>query len=237
MSGSALVRGTSPAEDPHAWGGEPPAVSVPGICFLQSCKSKVTACPRNEEEAKRRGKPRPMRSKARRMAANVRERRRILDYNQAFNALRLALKHDLGGKRLSKIATLRRAIHRIASLSMSLHSGPTSWRSCGHAECHRPFGQESIKGSHLNLLQAPLETNCMNMAPFQSCTTTQAGGKCPPASSLQQLYECPREDPYVPSPTYYSSDHCPLGGQALCQQRHMDTTCSDPPGSLESGFF
>lgn len=38
--------------------------------------------------------------------------RSILDYNEAFNALRRALRHDLGGKRLSKIATLRRAIHR-----------------------------------------------------------------------------------------------------------------------------
>uniref|UniRef100_A0A8C9QJQ7 Basic helix-loop-helix family member a9 n=1 Tax=Spermophilus dauricus TaxID=99837 RepID=A0A8C9QJQ7_SPEDA len=61
---------------------------------------------------------RPVRSKARRMAANVRERKRILDYNEAFNALRRALRHDLGGKRLSKIATLRRAIHRITALSL-----------------------------------------------------------------------------------------------------------------------
>uniref|UniRef100_H3B005 BHLH domain-containing protein n=1 Tax=Latimeria chalumnae TaxID=7897 RepID=H3B005_LATCH len=67
---------------------------------------------------------RPVRSKARRIAANVRERKRILDYNQAFNALRLALKHDLNGKRLSKIATLRRAINRISTLSMFLHSNP-----------------------------------------------------------------------------------------------------------------
>ncbi|ELR61873.1 Class A basic helix-loop-helix protein 9, partial [Bos mutus] len=62
-----------------------------------------------EEVAGSRKRSRPVRSKARRMAANVRERRRILDYNEAFNALRRALRHDLGGKRLSKIATLRRA--------------------------------------------------------------------------------------------------------------------------------
>lgn len=65
---------------------------------------------------------RPVRSKARRVAANVRERKRILDYNQAFNALRVVLNHDLSGKRLSKIATLRRAIHRISALSTLLHS-------------------------------------------------------------------------------------------------------------------
>uniref|UniRef100_A0A8C2TR35 Basic helix-loop-helix family member a9 n=1 Tax=Coturnix japonica TaxID=93934 RepID=A0A8C2TR35_COTJA len=82
----------------------------------------ATACLGDAEEMKVRKRSRPVRSKARRMAANVRERKRILDYNQAFNALRLALKHDLGGKRLSKIATLRRAIHRIAALFY-----PTFW--------------------------------------------------------------------------------------------------------------
>lgn len=56
-----------------------------------------------EEVANSRKRARPVRSKARRMAANVRERKRILDYNEAFNALRRALRHDLGGKRLSKI--------------------------------------------------------------------------------------------------------------------------------------
>lgn len=65
---------------------------------------------------------RPARSKARRVAANVRERKRILDYNQAFNALRVVLNHDLSSKRLSKIATLRRAIHRISALSELLRS-------------------------------------------------------------------------------------------------------------------
>ncbi|NWJ11849.1 BHA09 protein, partial [Crypturellus undulatus] len=85
-------------------------------------------------EAKARKRSRAVRSKARRMAANVRERKRILDYNEAFNALRLALRHDLGGKRLSKIATLRRAIHRIAALSTSLRGAAHRW-PCAHAEC------------------------------------------------------------------------------------------------------
>ncbi|XP_010956636.2 class A basic helix-loop-helix protein 9 [Camelus dromedarius] len=89
-----------------------------------------------EEVAGSRKRSRPVRSKARRMAANVRERKRILDYNEAFNALRRALRHDLGGKRLSKIATLRRAIHRITALSLVLRASPAPHWPCGHLECH-----------------------------------------------------------------------------------------------------
>ncbi|XP_004594085.2 class A basic helix-loop-helix protein 9 [Ochotona princeps] len=88
------------------------------------------------EETAGRKRARPARSKARRMAANVRERKRILDYNEAFNALRRALRHDLGGKRLSKIATLRRAIHRIAALSLVLRASPMPRWPCDHGECH-----------------------------------------------------------------------------------------------------
>ncbi|XP_063107159.1 class A basic helix-loop-helix protein 9 [Cavia porcellus] len=88
------------------------------------------------EETASRKRARPVRSKARRMAANVRERKRILDYNEAFNALRRALRHDLGGKRLSKIATLRRAIHRITALSLVLRASPAPRWPCGHLECH-----------------------------------------------------------------------------------------------------
>ncbi|TRY93318.1 hypothetical protein DNTS_022916 [Danionella cerebrum] len=89
-----------------------------------------------ERETKKRS--RPVRSKARRVAANVRERKRILDYNQAFNALRVALHHDLSGKRLSKIATLQRAINRISALSVFLTNNPpaTIGKPCGHLECH-----------------------------------------------------------------------------------------------------
>ncbi|KAM6174320.1 class A basic helix-loop-helix protein 9 [Erethizon dorsatum] len=87
------------------------------------------------EETAGRKRARPVRSKARRMAANVRERKRILDYNEAFNALRQALRHDLGGKRLSKIATLRRAIHRITALSLVLRTSPAPRWPCGHLEC------------------------------------------------------------------------------------------------------
>ncbi|XP_008827048.1 class A basic helix-loop-helix protein 9 [Nannospalax galili] len=98
------------------------------------------------EEAAGRTRTRPARSKARRMAANVRERKRILDYNEAFNALRRALRHDLGGKRLSKIATLRRAIHRIAALSLVLRASPAPRWPCAHLECHGQAARGSGSG-------------------------------------------------------------------------------------------
>ncbi|KAF5911674.1 class A basic helix-loop-helix protein 9 [Diceros bicornis minor] len=99
-----------------------------------------------DEVASGRKRARPVRSKARRMAANVRERKRILDYNEAFNALRRALRHDLGGKRLSKIATLRRAIHRITALSLVLRASPAPRWPCGHLECHSQFARAGGAG-------------------------------------------------------------------------------------------
>ncbi|XP_034496509.1 class A basic helix-loop-helix protein 9 [Ailuropoda melanoleuca] len=95
-----------------------------------------------EEAAGGRKRARPVRSKARRMAANVRERKRILDYNEAFNALRRALRHDLGGKRLSKIATLRRAIHRIAALSL-----PRCASCSPHTAPGRPWAVAEAQGA------------------------------------------------------------------------------------------
>ncbi|XP_071754493.2 class A basic helix-loop-helix protein 9 [Centroberyx gerrardi] len=92
--------------------------------------------PGEPEEGQTKKRSRPVRSKARRVAANVRERKRIMDYNQAFNALRVALNHDLSGKRLSKIATLQRAINRISALSVFLNSNPPS-KPCAHRECNR----------------------------------------------------------------------------------------------------
>ncbi|XP_046899240.1 class A basic helix-loop-helix protein 9 [Hypomesus transpacificus] len=109
--------------------------------------SEGSACSPGElEEGQAKKRSRPVRSKARRVAANVRERKRILDYNQAFNALRVALNHDLNGKRLSKIATLQRAINRISALSVFLSSNPPS-KSCSHRECHRPTGGPSGMGA------------------------------------------------------------------------------------------
>ncbi|CAL8266950.1 unnamed protein product [Merluccius merluccius] len=98
-----------------------------------------------EGPAKKRS--RPVRSKARRVAANVRERKRIMDYNQAFNALRVALNHDLSGKRLSKIATLQRAINRISALSVFLGSNPAGAASGGKVCSHRDCNTRSSSSS------------------------------------------------------------------------------------------
>ncbi|NXR35823.1 BHA09 protein, partial [Zosterops hypoxanthus] len=142
-----------------------------------------------------RKRSRPARSKARRMAANVRERKRILDYNQAFNALRLALRHDLGGKRLSKIATLRRAINRITALSLSLRGPGRCW-PCAHPECRAraglPAQEPGVRGSRPPLPWEP----------------GSAGTRCPPAplcagfSAQRQLSvsESPKENRGVPGP-------------------------------------
>ncbi|KAM9847156.1 class A basic helix-loop-helix protein 9 [Aulostomus maculatus] len=102
--------------------------------------------PSDPEESHIKKRNRPVRSKARRMAANVRERKRIMDYNQAFNALRVALNHDLSGKRLSKIATLQRAINRISALSVFLSSNPPS-KPCVHRECNRSSVVPGVMGA------------------------------------------------------------------------------------------
>ncbi|XP_014645300.1 PREDICTED: class A basic helix-loop-helix protein 9 [Ceratotherium simum simum] len=109
-----------------------------------------------DEVASGRKRARPVRSKARRMAANVRERKRILDYNEAFNALRRALRHDLGGKRLSKIATLRRAIHRITALSLLARwdaAGPFAPR-CASCSPHTLLGRPRAVAEAQGLAQA-----------------------------------------------------------------------------------
>ncbi|XP_051972711.1 class A basic helix-loop-helix protein 9 [Xyrauchen texanus] len=106
-------------------------VSSPKSCYANSTLREL-------EERQTKKRSRPVRSKARRVAANVRERKRIMDYNQAFNALRVALHHDLSGKRLSKIATLQRAINRISALSVFLTNNPPACvaKPCSHMECH-----------------------------------------------------------------------------------------------------
>ncbi|XP_047235588.1 class A basic helix-loop-helix protein 9 [Girardinichthys multiradiatus] len=110
-----------------------------------SVKPSFQDSPSDPEEGLNKKRNRPVRSKARRMAANVRERKRIMDYNQAFNALRVALNHDLSGKRLSKIATLQRAINRISSLSVFLSSNPPN-KPCSHQECHRSSAGPAVMG-------------------------------------------------------------------------------------------
>lgn len=170
MSGAAAGKGTGP--EPESSEGELEAGDAAQACYRQglwiSQGREADASPGDTDGARVRKRSRPARSKARRMAANVRERKRILDYNQAFNALRLALKHDLGGKRLSKIATLRRAIHRITALSLSLHGAGCCW-PCAHPECRARAGlsaqEPGLKGSRPQLPWEP----------------GSAGTRCPPS--------------------------------------------------------
>lgn len=108
-----------------------------------SSQDSEDAAPRSADAGGTKKRHRPVRSKARRMAANVRERKRIMDYNQAFNTLRIALNHDLSGKRLSKIATLQRAINRISALSVFLNTNPPG-NACTHRECNRSSAQPAV---------------------------------------------------------------------------------------------
>lgn len=112
----------------------------------------TTSCRNHAAVVKRCG--RLVRSKAHRAAANVRERKRILEYNQAFTALRRTLKYDLKGKRLSKIATLRRAIDRISTLTTILHSNSRATPdqgSCPHAEKQQELHSELRKEKGLQI--------------------------------------------------------------------------------------
>ncbi|XP_063060648.1 class A basic helix-loop-helix protein 9-like [Engraulis encrasicolus] len=135
-------------EDDDSSGGEEPSKKSPG----DGDGSASSSGPNQGVASKAAGgkkRSRPVRSKARRVAANVRERKRILDYNQAFNSLRLALNHDLSGKRLSKIATLRRAINRISALSIFLRNHPpppVPERTCSHVECLHGGGAQEEHG-------------------------------------------------------------------------------------------
>ncbi|NWY65267.1 BHA09 protein, partial [Erithacus rubecula] len=195
MAGAAVGKATGPepesSEEELEAGDVPQAGYRQGLWVSQGGGADSSAG--HTDGMKVRKRSRPARSKARRMAANVRERKRILDYNQAFNALRLALKHDLGGKRLSKIATLRRAINRIAALSLSLHGGGRCW-PCAHSECRAraalPAQEPRMKGSR----------------PPPPWEPGSAGTRCPPAplcagfSPQRQLqhYESPKETRSVP---------------------------------------
>lgn len=203
---------------------------------------------------------RPKRSKARRVAANVRERKRILDYNQAFNALRTVLKHDLNGKRLSKIATLRRAIHHISSLSLYLqtHSDTEAHAphcahapQCTHAECYRQPEENISLPRQTGTFQEPME----NYIPHQP-EPLKVSPEIPSGILYQDISNS------VPSPHY---SHCATnshghfshhwedqssdyysggpgyqhGTRVTCHQDHMDTypDSSNPSLAWQLGYL
>uniref|UniRef100_A0A8B9CGY5 Basic helix-loop-helix family member a9 n=1 Tax=Anser brachyrhynchus TaxID=132585 RepID=A0A8B9CGY5_9AVES len=184
----------------------------PRSVLAPPCPRRAGRCPQGSTPGGRCGgagtESRPARSKARRMAANVRERKRILDYNQAFNALRLALKHDLSGKRLSKIATLRRAISRITALSLSLHGAARCW-PCAHSECR---GQGARDG----------RPRLPGAAGY---------GGYPPESQLQH-HESPKEDRPAASPAFYPVGSHQLGLRSSCQHKHTGSLRAPPAAPL-----
>uniref|UniRef100_A0A674AKU0 Basic helix-loop-helix family, member a9 n=1 Tax=Salmo trutta TaxID=8032 RepID=A0A674AKU0_SALTR len=208
---------------------------------LQGSEVSASSPPSDDTEGDQSKKrSRPVRSKARRVAANVRERKRILDYNQAFNALRVALNHDLSGKRLSKISTLQRAINRISALSVFLSSNPPS-KPCSHRECQWPAGRTLAvgtpqQGTHPHPHRLPTETHLY---------IDSLGSSCPPSPHYPcypakgQLYpsrgHCgtgnPLEQP--PSPIRYTQVGEGLGyqtrGWASCAQGYIDAFMESSP--------
>ncbi|XP_054022614.1 class A basic helix-loop-helix protein 9 [Dryobates pubescens] len=213
-----MGKGTTP--EPNSSEEELEAGLAPQLCYGQGLwvpqGREAVSCLGDPEGMKVRKRSRPVRSKARRMAANVRERKRILDYNQAFNALRLALKHDLGGKRLSKIATLRRAINRISALSLSLHR---CW-PCAHSECRGRAGVHAQElGGKANHPQLPWEPGPAGAASLQRCSPSPLHAGFAPERQLHR-YGSPKEDGSVPSPVYCSGGTQHPGLRGACQQRY-----------------
>ncbi|XP_063813464.1 class A basic helix-loop-helix protein 9 [Pseudophryne corroboree] len=196
------------------------------------------------EEAKPKKRTRPVRSKARRVAANVRERKRILDYNQAFNALRLTLKHDLSGKRLSKIATLKRAITRISTLSKYLHSNsPQKW-ACGHTECHIQHDghrQPEVSDNNSQAYSVPSQTQQdvpLNPS-YVAATHLQLGHspyytrQSPDGPYLQCQFGSPTEDSSMPGTPYYRHGNYSIG---TCYPNHMDNLTEHAHGPFTWQF-
>lgn len=194
---------------------------TPTVSYQDSESS--TSSPSDPEEGQTKKRNRPVRSKARRMAANVRERKRIMDYNQAFNALRVALNHDLSGKRLSKIATLQRAINRISALSVFLSSNPPG-NPCSHRECNRASaGPAALGASRLEQTRVTVpHLEHQNYIPWHSSVSHQTEPQQRPhmhrLSTEPHVYmdntmtSCPPSPHYPCYPTegqlYVSHGHC-----------------------------
>ncbi|CAL1573985.1 unnamed protein product [Knipowitschia caucasica] len=226
--------------------------------FSQDSESS-TSSPSELEEGQSKKRNRPVRSKARRMAANVRERKRIMDYNQAFNALRVALNHDLSGKRLSKIATLQRAINRISALSVFLSSNPPS-KPCSHRECNRaslgvPRSEQNqtpmprVEQQNYALWHGPMPHQRPQVSHLQRLSTEpqvymdNSVSSCPPSPhypcypSDAQVYSthgpCGSPHNLPPSPLRYSQVGDGLSYQsavwASCTQGYIDQFVEPPP--------
>ncbi|KAM8835207.1 class A basic helix-loop-helix protein 9 [Synchiropus splendidus] len=189
--------------------------------------------PSDPEEGQTKKRNRPVRSKARRMAANVRERKRIMDYNQAFNALRVALNHDLSGKRLSKIATLQRAINRISALSVFLSSNPPS-KPCAHRECNRSSTAPATMGvsRHETRVTAPRlehQTYIPWHASISHQMQPQQGSHVHRMPVEQHLYIDNSASSCPPSPHYPCY---PTEGQLYASRGHCGSPHRHPPSPV-----
>ncbi|KAE8622091.1 hypothetical protein XENTR_v10005091 [Xenopus tropicalis] len=194
------------------------------------------------EEAKPKKRTRPVRSKARRIAANVRERKRILDYNQAFNALRLALKHDLSGKRLSKIATLKRAINRISTLSMFLHSSPPQKWSCSHAECRLQYDGQKQPEVKDNPQRFVLPSQTQQAIPashayeeashFQHCNSPHYTRFSPETSYIHCQFGNTAEDDFFSSSPYCTHGSYSIDIRGTCYPSHTENLVEPSPGAF-----
>ncbi|XP_042354566.1 class A basic helix-loop-helix protein 9 [Plectropomus leopardus] len=207
----------------------------PKVSFHDSESS--TSSPSNQDEDQNKKRNRPIRSKARRMAANVRERKRIMDYNQAFNALRVALNHDLSGKRLSKIATLQRAINRISALSVFLSSNPPS-KPCTHRECNRSTVGPAVIGAS-QLEQPRITVPCLehrSFVPWHPSFSNQMqplqGPHMHRVSTDPHVYMDNTASSCPPSPHYPCY---PIEGQVYASFGHCGSPSDHPPSPLRYG--
>ncbi|VVC28906.1 Myc-type, basic helix-loop-helix (bHLH) domain [Cinara cedri] len=98
--------------------------------------------------AKRRQKPKPL-SRYRRKTANARERSRMREINEAFEALRRAVPHlavDAHNEKLTKITTLRLAMKYISALS-GLLSAPATALATPSAQSSCPAAAANASAS------------------------------------------------------------------------------------------
>ncbi|XP_004927217.1 protein Fer3-like [Bombyx mandarina] len=93
-------------------------------------RSVARATPSNKKPRRR------VASVAQRRAANIRERRRMFNLNEAFDKLRRKVPTFAYEKRLSRIETLRLAITYISFMCELLHGSPQPHH--GHSAIHPP---------------------------------------------------------------------------------------------------
>ncbi|XP_052471824.1 class A basic helix-loop-helix protein 9-like [Carassius gibelio] len=190
--------------------------------------------------------PRPKWSKARRVAANIRERKRILDYNQAFNTLRTVLNHDLSRKRLSKIATLRRAIHHISTLSLYLrtHADTEPYAPlCTQTECDRQPEENVSLPRKTETFQEPIENYTTKKSEALGVSQETPGimhqdmtnsvpsphySHCATNSQVHMSHGCSSGHHWLD----YNNGGCEHGMRVTCHQNHTDTYADSARPSL-----